>query len=214
MVRAHYIKELESLRQSIVEMGETALLLLTEALRTVADPSPGSLAKASELEAQTDYQHRVIHDRCLDLITLQAPVAGDARLITGVLDAIVDLELIGDYAYEVVTLSGSMTTRPPSQVLKQISELGAKIRESLAQAIDSWRIGDRTQARSVRPLEAPIRAECGTLYEKLSQLTSTPGGATTYVDLMLICRHLERILRHTVCVADQAADAAPLDQAR
>jgi len=26
---------------------------------------------------------------------------------------------------------------------------------------------------------------------------------------MLICRHLERILRHAVCVADQAADAAP-----
>jgi hypothetical protein len=25
---------------------------------------------------------------------------------------------------------------------------------------------------------------------------------------MLICRHLERILRHAVCVADQAADAA------
>jgi phosphate uptake regulator len=33
------------------------------------------------------------------------------------------------------------------------------------------------------------------------------------VDLMLICRHLERILRHAACVADQAADAAPLSQA-
>jgi len=28
-------------------------------------------------------------------------VARDASLVTGVLDAIVDLELIGDYAYEV-----------------------------------------------------------------------------------------------------------------
>ena len=60
-------------------------------------------AKASELEAQTDHQHRLIHDQCLNLITLQAPVVRDARLVTGVLDAIVDLELIGDYANETVT---------------------------------------------------------------------------------------------------------------
>jgi hypothetical protein len=27
-------------------------------------------------------------------------------------------------------------------------------------------------------------------------MTSAPGDATDYVDLMLICKHLERILRH------------------
>jgi phosphate uptake regulator len=63
---------------------------------------PGPSARASELEAQTDHQHRLIHHQCLNLITLQAK---DARLVTGVLDTIVDLELIGDYAYEIVTLS-------------------------------------------------------------------------------------------------------------
>jgi hypothetical protein len=35
------------------------------------------------------------------------------------------------------------------------------------------------------------RAARRTLYEKLSQLTSAPGEATTYVDLMLICQHFE-----------------------
>lgn len=34
----------------------------------------------------------------------------------------------------------------------------------------------------------------------------------SYVGLMLICKHLERILRHAVCVADQAADAAPAER--
>jgi phosphate transport system protein len=211
MLRTHYVNELESVRQNLVQMGETTLLLVAEALRAVTDPTAGHSARASELEAQTDHQHRLIHDQCLNLITLQAPVARDARLVTGVLDAIVDLELIGDYGYEIVTLSASIKSRPPSQILTQISEVGAKIHAGLRTAIDSWRSGDRAQAQLVRPQEAPIRAECGTLYEKLSQLTSSPGDATTYVDLMLICRHLERILRHAVCVADQAADAAPLD---
>jgi phosphate uptake regulator len=54
-----------------------------------------------------------------------------------------------------------------------------------------------------------VRAGCEVLYEKLSKLTSGPGDATTYVDLMLISRHLERILRHAVCVSEQVPDAAP-----
>jgi phosphate transport system protein len=213
MMRAHYVQELESVRQSLVQMGETTLSLLGEALSTVADPRPGPSARASELESQTDHQHRLIHDRCLSIITLQAPVASDARLVTGVLDAIVDLELIGDYAYEIVTLSSAMHGRPPSLVLGQMSAVGTKIHDCLSAAIGAWRTLDRAQALSVRPQEAPIRAECGSLYEKLSRLTSAPGDTTTYVDLMLISRHLERILRHAACVADQAADAAPLEQA-
>ena len=106
-----------------------------------------------------------------------------------------------------------MHGRPPSQILAQMSAIGTKIRECLTAAIESWRSLDRTQAVSVRAQEAPIRAECGALYQKLSQLTSGPDDASIYVDLMLICRHPERILRHGACVADQAADAAPLGQA-
>jgi hypothetical protein len=40
------------------------------------------------------------------------------------------------------------------------------------------------------------------------------GEAITYLDLLLISRHLERILRHAVSIADQAARAAPLEQER
>jgi phosphate transport system protein len=213
MMRTHYVSELEAVRGNLVQMGETTMALLGEAIRALADPSTGLSARAGELEAQTDHQHRLIHDQCLNLITLQAPVARDARLVTGILDAIVDLELIGDYAYEILTLSASMSRRPPSQISNQISEVGAKILASLTLAIESWRNGDRGQALSVRPREAGIRVECETLYEKLSQLVSAPGDSVVYVDLMLICKHLKRILRHAACVADQAAEAAPFGRA-
>ncbi|MGD1096314.1 MAG: PhoU domain-containing protein [Bryobacteraceae bacterium] len=209
-MRTHYRDELESVRRNLIQMGETTISVLSEGIRAVVDLDSGTAERASELEAQTDHQHRMIHDQCLNLITLQAPVARDARLVTGVLDAIVDLELIGDYAYELMTLSSSMKRRPPSQISSQMSAVGAKILTILTTAIESWRTGDRDQALSVQPQEAAIRADCATLYEKLSQLVSTPGAGTVYVDLMLICRHLERILRHAVCVADQAAGASPL----
>ena len=213
MSRTQYVMELETVRRHLIRMGETAVSLFEEALRAVAEANSARLERASELEAQTDHQHRLIHDECLSLITRQAPVARDARLVTGVLDAIVDLELIGDYAYEIVSLNCSMKRRPVSQVLSQISEIGGKIQEILRAAIDTWR-GENPRDVFARPREAAIKAECGALYDKLSQLTSLPGDTTSYVDLMLISRHLERILRHAVCVAEQAVDAVPPGEAR
>ncbi|MGC9952489.1 MAG: PhoU domain-containing protein [Bryobacteraceae bacterium] len=209
MMRAHYAGELEAVRQNLIAMGETTRALLAEGLRAVLDPNAGCAEKASELEAQTDHQHRLIHDQCLNLITLQSPVARDARLITGALDAIVDLELIGDYAYEMAGLGSARQGRLPSQILNQISDVGAKIQEILAAAIDSWRHEDRGLALSARPREAAIRAECQALADKVSLLTSAPGDVTAYVNLLLICRHLERIMRHAVCVAEQAEAARP-----
>ena len=214
MSRTQYDEELESVRQNLIQMGETAEALLSEALRSVTEAGPHSLAKASELESRTDHLHRLIHDQCLTLITRHAPVASDARLVTGILDAIVDLELIGDYAYEIVTWTSSIKGRPPSQILAQISRVGGKIQALLTIAIDGWRDRNSAKAVSVRPEESAVRTECAALYEKLSQLTSVRGDAAVYVDLMLIARQLERILRHAVCVADEAVSAAPADQLR
>lgn len=209
MTRLHFTSELQSVRNQLIEMGETTASLLDEAVQTVLAPNPDRSERASQLEAQTDHQHRIIHDQCLKLITLQAPVAGDARLITGILDAIVDLELIGDYAYEIVTLTDSMDKRPPSQLMTQIAEIGAKVSDVLSSVIDSWRKQDRDLALSLRAREGPIRGECEVLYRKLSQLAAAPGDGSAYVDLMLVCKHLERIVRHAIYVADEAADAAP-----
>ena len=211
-MRMHYLAELESVRQNLVEMGETTLALFDQAVGIVSEPNLDHSAKASEVEAKIDDQHRLINDQCLSLIALQAPVARDARFLTGVLDAIVDLELIGDYSYEISTLASGMGRRPPSHVLSRISDVARKVREVLAKAVDSWCTEDSAQGLSVQPQASAIRAGCGALYEKLTRLTSGPGEATTYVDLMLISRHLERILRHAVCVASQATGAAPLEQ--
>lgn len=210
MARTVYIQELESVRQDLIQMGETTIALLTEAMRAVSGADSDSAERASELEAKTDHQLRRIHEQCLSLITLQAPVARDARLITGILDAIVDLELIGDYAYEMVTINGSAEHRAPHPIMNQIGEIGSKTGELLSAAIDGWRSEEAGQGLSVGPLAAAIRAECQTLYGKLSQLASAPGNAMPYVNLMLICRHLERISRHAACVAEQAAGAAPM----
>jgi phosphate transport system protein len=212
MARLQYVQELESLRHDIIRMGSTAMFLLGEAFHAVSGDGAGSTERASELESQTDHQLRTIRDQCLRLITLQAPVARDARLITGILDAIVDLELIGDYAYEIVTIGGQIKHRPSSTIMNQIADIVSRARGILSAALGGWSGDPAIELPPVEPAVAGIRAECHTLYDKLSQLASAPGDAMPYVNLLLICRHLERISRHAACVAEQAAGAAPMSR--
>ena len=143
----------ERIHKMMRRLFAVSLLMLSVVVAHAAEPSSGMPAGARELEAETDHQHRLIHDQCLDLITLQAPVARDARFVTGVLDAIVDLELIGDYAYETVTLISSMNRRPASQISSQMSELSAKIRACLTTAVESWRsvVSSWLSAESLSP---------------------------------------------------------------
>lgn len=209
-MRTHFVNELESVRRELIEMGETTMSLLDEVVRAVLNCDPEAAERASEIESQTDHQHRMIHDHCLNLIARQAPVARDARLLTGILDAIVDLELIGDYAYEIVTLKPPPNNRPPSQVSSQLAELGTKVRELLSMAIDLWRGTDAAGVASLRSRETAIRAECHTMDDKLARLVAGPGDGRVYLNLLFVGKHLERILRHIVCVADQAAAAAPV----
>ena len=129
----YYIEELEAVRQDLVEMGQATISLLDEMSRAVAVPNSDRSERASELEARTDHQHTLIHDECLNLIALQAPVAGDARLITGILEAIVDLELIGDYGYEIVKLTGDLNHKPPSQATIAICNGGFQQRGCLSE---------------------------------------------------------------------------------
>ncbi len=211
-MRTNFVNELESVRKEVIAMGETTIALLGEVMRAVVSADAEAASRASELESQTDHQHRMIHDRCLNLIARQAPVARDARLVTGILDAIVDLELIADYAYEIVSLSPPPGNRPPSQIVNQLSDVGGKVRGLLSSAIDVWRSEDVAAGLAVRSRDAAIRAECRALDDKLAHLIAGPGDGRVYLNLLLIGKHLERILRHTVCVAEQAAASAPAEQ--
>jgi phosphate transport system protein len=210
MTRMHYRDELELVRQHLIQMGETTIAVYAAALGGIGKCDRLAAERVQELETQTDHQNRMIHEECLSLITLQAPVARDARLVTSILDAIVDLELIADYANEIAALCLEMTRRPMSQILAQIADTGAKIGEMLGAAIESWRKEERELGLSVRSREAGVRAELQNLYDKLSKLMVTPGDGALYVTLLLIARHLERILKHSVNVAEQAAAAAPI----
>jgi phosphate transport system protein len=211
-MRSYLLGELESLRWNMLSMGELTLESIAHSLRCLMKTEGATYERATELESRIDDWNRSVHDQSLTILTLQSPVAADARLVSGILESIVDLEQIGDYAYEIAELAVRTGRRPISQLFTQVVGLGEGVREMLRSALDSWRHLDRAQGLSVRPREAFIRSDCQILIEKLYQLVTSARDGQIYVSLILICKHLGRMARHIVNVAEQAAAAAPADR--
>lgn len=209
MSRERYTAELDQTRSDLLDMGRLARKALSEALEALTKSDRAATGRVRSLETEIDAFNRSIYQRCLSLMTLQAPVAGDARLITGILEAIVDLELIGDYSDEIAELAVGMNSRPVSAALNELCEAARRVQDMLSQALSSWRSLDRDLALSIRPMETFVKTDCERLVEKLTMLSATPHDTSAYVGLILICKYLERIARHSVNIAEQAAFAVP-----
>jgi phosphate transport system protein len=212
MSRMHFLMELESIRHNLIQTGEMTMSFSDEALRAVWKTNPYQPEKAGELKARIGRQCRLIHEQCLNVIILQAPVARDARFISRVLDAILDLGLIGDYFYEIIMLASSKPRTTPSQMLREVSEMLVKVGRVLEAAIDAWRNENGSEALSTRLNDLTQRDECAALCEKLSRLTAASGAAAVHVDLMFISKYMELILSHALHIADLGGGAAPVQQ--
>jgi len=136
-------------------------------------------------------------------------VAGDARLITGMLETIVDLEVIGDYADEIAELVLRMKSRPVSAALNELGDTAKLVQEMLSQALESWRNLDRSRGVAIRPMQNQAKGQCQRLVEKFTSMSSATRDSSAYVGLILICKYLDRIANHSVSVAEQAAFARP-----
>ena len=212
MTRAHFVEELEAIHQSMLSMGELTLRSIGSALKCLTNTGGATFEEVTALESEIDEANTIIHDRALKILILQSPVAGDARLITSILESIIDLEQIADYAYEISDLALQTDRRPASQVLSQVVAIGEQVREMLASALDGWSHLDRAAGLSLRSSETSIRTGARALADRLYQLTSSPADAQLYVNLILICKHFERMARLSAFVAEQAALAAPVER--
>ena len=208
MVREHYIAELERTRKEFLRMGELAQEAIQAALRALGDCDGAAVARAHILEAETDNLNRTIYESCLRLITLQAPVASDARLIIGMLGAIVDLELIGDYADDVAEIASEMTVKPASGVLAEFAAVGGKVHEMLRSSVERWRTLDRAEDFAIRPMQSLVKRTCQDLLAKLTRLSAGSADQPLLAGLILVCKYFERMSSHSVNIAEQASFAA------
>jgi len=131
----HYEQELEELREKIIYMGALVEKVIQRGIRALVERDSHL---AEEIIAQDDQIDRLdveIEEKCIKLLALRQPTAGDLRFITTTIKINGHLERIGDMAVNVARKVLILNKEPrlkPYIDLPRMAELAqSMIRESL-----------------------------------------------------------------------------------
>jgi phosphate transport system protein len=204
--RQAFSVEIQDLEHDLLEMGSLAESMVKQAVDAVVALDPQAAMTVVERDDEIDQRELDIENRCLRMLALQHPMAGDLRVVGTAMKMITDIERVGDLAVD-------------------IAKAGMKIEKELGTTtfIDLPRIGNVARAMIRESLEAYVRRdlrivaqvinkddEVDELYRQLraqihDYMQQQPGQVVSASWLLLVIHHIERIADHAVNIAERVA---------
>jgi phosphate transport system protein len=192
---------LDDLRIQVELMGakvEAGLDLMFEVLRTGDEQLARQAVRADD---DIDATNLSLTERCYEMLTLEAPVAGDLRLVVSVIRVASELERVGDLSLRVVLLAPHHADlRAEPLVFDLLVVMADRAREEFAAGMGTWAAMDAAQAAEV--LERP--SATGHLSRRLATHLVTlrgPQAASIAVRATVAAQALDRIADHGRVIA-------------
>ena len=203
--RTHFERRIKRLERDVLRMGalvEHSFRLSHQALFS------RNLAAAEQLpllDKKVDQFYRHIELECAALLTLEAPVAQDLRLLSAFMQLVRDLERIGDYAEEVAEIAIKLFPYQPHPCLPQIEVMSHHAQAMLAASLVALIDLDAEAGRAVKRLDDAVDTSYKTLYQTLATQRDIKGVVEPILLLALVIRHLERMADHATNIGQRVA---------
>ena len=202
-MRVHFQREIDKLKQQILEMSAEVEETVSDAVRAVETRDP-ALAKAVVAhEVHTNAREVDIEEECLKILALHQPVAADLRYLVAVLKINHDLERIGDLAVHIAEGALLLSEMPPVEIPLQLGEMAAKSQQMLKKVLDAFVSEDVAAAREIRLVDSELDAMNRATSARIkAEIPRSPAVLEPLLKLMHIARHLERIGDHATNIAE------------
>jgi len=180
---------------------ETLVRDATEALMTARADIAEQVIDADD---GIDLARQHVEDVALEILSLQAPVATNLRIIVAALAIVTDLDRMGDLAVHVAKIARLRTpvvavpeiVRP---IIEQMADVAERMVALTARVIDDRDLALAEDLREQDDVMDDLRRE--TFQRVLAG--EWDSGVEAAVDMALLSRYYERIADHAVAVADR-----------
>jgi phosphate transport system protein len=206
-VRTHYVEEIAKLEEQTLGGIDLVIGALDRTLDALHHQDIELAAIVIADDDRIDGRYLEVHQGILSLLALQAPVAGDLRLVAALLHVIRAVERMGDQCVNVAKLLPLTGSEPPVQdeLLSRIERMGALARAQLEQAKQAFRLRRVDLAEDLVRQDEQINQlnrECFQLAVEAGPDYDTREWAMT---MLLAARALERIGDNAVDIGEQVA---------
>lgn len=202
-MQRHLDQELEALRKALLEMGGLVERQIDNAMTALVDADEELARSVIDRDGEIDEMERSIDDRCVRLLALFQPAAGDLRFVTLGLKCVTDLERQGDQAVNIAERAIELAQEPPLKPYIDLPRMAVIARRMLGRALDAFVNKDSVSARTILVDDEEVDALTSQLFrEILTYMIENPRNIERGTRLLFIAKYLERIADHATNIAE------------
>ncbi|MCW3029437.1 MAG: phoU [Solirubrobacterales bacterium] len=205
--RAHFQQQLNELETRAL----SALDLIVEQLDRVLEALSHQDVELAQMviadDDRVDGRYLEVHQGILSLLALQAPVAGDLRLVAALLHMIKHIERMGDQCVNIAKLIPLSGSEPPvhTELLDALAKMGAFARSEVVQAKAAFAGRDASLAEDLVRQDREINRLNREIFRTAIEIGDDPDTREWAMHMTLVARALERIGDNAVDIGEQVA---------
>jgi phosphate transport system protein len=205
--RTHFQEELSGLEEQALGGLDMVVSALDRALETVQHQDVELASMVISDDDRIDGRYLEVHQGVLSLLALQAPVAGDLRLVAAVLHIIKNMERMGDQCVNMAKLVPLAGHDPPSdeRILSHIQQMGEQARQQVIQSKQAFSRRNVEQAQDLVRQDDRIDLLNREVFRLALEIGDDPDTREWAMHMMLVARCIERIGDNAVDIGEQTA---------
>ena len=196
-------RSLRRVQQEVLRMGTIVEQSFRLSHQALFEQDGDAVQRIGNIEKQIDVYYRQIESDCATLMTLQAPVAQDLRLLSALMQLVRDLERIGDYAEDLSEMAVKLMKYPPHEALEGIAQMSEHAQLMLATSLVALADLDPSAGARVKELDDIVDDDYARLYDVIAFQKDVPGVVEPILLLGLTIRHLERMADHATNISQR-----------
>ena len=205
--RAHFQEELQNLERAALGALDMVVSSLERVLEALEHQDIELASFVVQDDDRIDGRYLEVHQGILSLLALQAPVAGDLRIVAALLHVIKHAERMGDQCVNIAKLLPVAGYEAPrnEEMEQKILRMGKLAASEVAQAKQAFQLRDIALAENLVEQDEQINRlnrECFQLAVETGVDHDRREWAMT---MMLVARALERIGDNAVDIGEQVA---------
>ena len=202
-MQRHFHEELDALKQTLLAMGGLVEDQIRRVMVALLERDDDLAREVIERDRQVNAYDVQIDEKCVELLALYQPAAGDLRFITTAMKIVTDLERIGDQAVNIAQRALELNEEAQLKPYIDLPRMAEKAQRMVKESLDAYVGRDTALARRVCAEDADVDALKEQIFREL--LTFMMGDARTIpraIRLILISRFLERVADHATNIAE------------
>jgi phosphate transport system protein len=193
MTRETYQRNLREIQDEVLVMSSMVEKALDRSMQALKNRDMDLAKRVEADDNYVDAKRFEIEEKALDLITTQAPMASDLRILLATLYITTELERMADHAAGNARIAVMIGNEPPLKPLIDLPRMNIKVIDMLHRSLDAFINHDAEAARKIVPEDDEVDNLYDQVFrELLTFMMEDPRTITRATRLMWVGHNLER----------------------